>query len=62
MKQKRWADRPESNYLYYIIDNRGKKIRYYLYEKALKDFDDFGIKLYMYTKDLFPTTALIKWK
>lgn len=57
-----WHLRPDSNFLYFIIDNKGRKRRYYRYDKALEDFENEGIKLYMYTKNLFPTKALIKRK
>jgi len=57
-----WHLRADSNFLYFIIDNKGRKRRYYRYEKALQDFEEEGVKLYMYDKSLFPTKALIKWK
>lgn len=51
----------EKDYLYKVILEDGYYVDY-KYERAKKLFDREGIRMYAYTKNLFPTTILMYWK
>lgn len=47
---------------YCVVLRNGKKWRTYRITDAKRTFIEDGIKLYIYTKTLFPITLLIAWK
>lgn len=55
--------KPNIEYLLFdVVDKNGNKSYFYQYDKAIKYFEEYGVKIYVKTKDLFPLTMLLSWK
>ena len=54
----------KKQYFYRIEYADGRKYRHYNLDDIVEKFrsEEDAVKLYAYTKDLFPTTTLIMWK
>ena len=50
-----------NRFLFKIITEDGFHIEC-RYDRAMKYYEKYGIKMYAYTKNLFPTTILMHWK
>lgn len=49
-------------YIYVVVTKDGKKVSKEHYNDAVDYYEREGIKLYLKTKDLFPTMALAMYK
>lgn len=48
--------------MYQVIYPDGSYHYFCNYERALQEFRNYGKKLYLKTKNLFPTKALLLWQ
>lgn len=54
--------RGTERFIYRVVDTEGKTIGFEHFDKAMRYFNEYGVKLYFVTKNLFPTVALAYWK
>ena len=54
--------RTMKSFFFKVVKEDGTTFKDYKFERARKIFEREGVKIYAYTKNLFPIVLLIDWK
>lgn len=53
---------PYNQYFYMVVNEKGEKKTFCHIDTAVYYYEEFGVKIYIKTKDLYPTVVLWKHK